>query len=721
MVGAVWLVLVGVTAVWLAIDRHPPEWDYANHLERAVLCWRGLVTGDVAAVLGRSSFYPPLVPCLAGLLFRVLPSDAAFGQIVVLAFLGLGMAATYVLARRWASGGGAVVAAVLVGTAPFAVQLTLRFQLDVPLMAMVVVALETLLRAQGFKRVGWSLAVGIIVGLGLLTKPPFLVYVTPAIILSVLAVRTRDAVWNTMAATLVTLIIAVPWYGPRILGIPMQVHSRSFKQAAESGLPDALSATSLAYYPLNFAAQFGVVGVAMFMVGLVVVLGRGYWYVLAGLAPLVAFFLIQNKQLRYTLPLLPLAAVAAGIGFSALPRSVRAFTGALVAVAAAVQVSSTLFAVPPALSVPLVGIRLTEPSPPSRAAWQQRPILSLIARDASGRDAMVSVPPNSAWFSIANFRYYAVRDDLPLRFMRAWDDEPLGVDYMILKTGDVGPPWTAERPRRIVARLAADRHLNVAFPVIGEFPLPDGSRATVRARRLPVVSGAADTLARALAGALRQRAADVARDVEGLEVAVEPGDAIQQGRARRVVVSATAATLGDTRRRGVALLRAHDLRLVLEDLVFNASSLMAEGRLDPLDLGRLRLERLSVTADDFHAFLAAGKDRGRTQVAFDRGFADVRMELPGPDISARVRFVPASDRPFALAADRVRVGGVPVPSLLVGGGSSSSSVNDRSRAAAANRGTNLMTFLSRSRFIASTFFMRCSSTNGPFFSDLVIV
>ena len=143
MVGAVWLVLVGVTAMWLAIDRHPPEWDYANHLERAVLCWRGLVTGDVAAVLGRSSFYPPLVPCLAGLLFRVMPSDAAFGQIVILAFLGLAMAATYVLARRWASGGGAVVAAVLVGTAPLVVQLTLRFQLDVPLMAMVVVALET--------------------------------------------------------------------------------------------------------------------------------------------------------------------------------------------------------------------------------------------------------------------------------------------------------------------------------------------------------------------------------------------------------------------------------------------------------------------------------------------------------------------------------------------------------------------------------------------------
>src|SRR5207245_1090238 len=155
------------------------------------------------------------------------------------------------------------------------------------------------------------------------------------------------------------------------------------------------------------------------------------------------------------------------------------------------------------------------------------------------------------------------RDDLRLRFMRAWDGEPLGVDYMILKAGDVGPPWTAERPRRIAARQATDRHLDAAFPVIGEFPLPDGSHATVRARRLPVVSAAPDILARALAGALRRRAGDVASAVEGLDVAVEPGDAIQHGRARRVVVSAAAATLGRTRRRGVARPRAHDLRLGL--------------------------------------------------------------------------------------------------------------------------------------------------------------
>ncbi|PYQ17883.1 MAG: hypothetical protein DMF81_26560 [Acidobacteria bacterium] len=108
------------------------------------------------------------------------------------------------------------------------------------------------------------------------------------------------------------------------------------------------------------------------------------------------------------------------------------------------------------------------------------------------------------------------------------------------------------------------------------------------------------------------------------------------------------------------------MRLELDELVFNASTLLAEGRFDPLDLGRLRLERLTVAAEDFYTFLDAGKNRSRARVAFGRGFADVRVELPGPDISARVRFVPATDRPFALKADEVRLGGVPVPALFVG-------------------------------------------------------
>jgi hypothetical protein len=39
--------------------------------------------------------------------------------------------------------------------------------------------------------------------------------------------------------------------------------------------------------------------------------------------------------------------------------------------------------------------------------------------------------------------------------------------------------------------------------------------------------------------------------------------------------------------------------------------------------------------------------------------------VPGPDVAARVAFEAIADRPFALAAERVTLGGVPVPSLFV--------------------------------------------------------
>src|SRR5678815_1904887 len=63
------LVLALVASIWWAIDRRPPEWDHANHLERAVQCSRDIRAGDVRGILERSSFYPPLVLCLACLLY----------------------------------------------------------------------------------------------------------------------------------------------------------------------------------------------------------------------------------------------------------------------------------------------------------------------------------------------------------------------------------------------------------------------------------------------------------------------------------------------------------------------------------------------------------------------------------------------------------------------------------------------------------------------------
>lgn len=663
-VAGVFAVILTIAVVWLAIDRHPPEWDHANHLEHAVLCWRDLTAGNLRDVFGHSSFYPPLVPCLGGLVFGLLPSDVIFGEVVMLAFLAIGMAATYVLGRRFGGGAGGVVAATLYGTAPFVVNQVVRFQLDVPLASMVALSLVALLATDRFEHRFRALLTGLVLGLGMLTKPPLLVCVGPALLL-VLARTRGGAAWrNAGLCVALATLVALPWYGPRLLGLSAQIQNRSFKQAAEAGFPTPLSPASLAFYPLGFPRQFGLIAIVLLIVGLWAVIRRRQWFVLAGLAPLIIFLLLQNKQLRYTLPLVPMAAVTAGVGFSALPRPGRVAAGVAIALAAAFQFSSTLFAEP---FVPrIVGLPLIDEAPPRRENWQQRRILDFISRDGGGAARTVSVIPNHPYFSAANFRYYATRDDLNLRIGRAWDGEPVGVDYMLLKTGDVGPSWTIDKARRVMERLETDADMAGVFPLIGEFELPDGSKALVRARRITPDSSATPAgLARAVETSLRARLDEVARDVEGLEIRLVHDASILGGRITRLVISATAATVGDLRRRQPALLRLRDLRFVVEDVVFVPGSVLHVGRFDPLDAGRLIIERVTIESDDLTAFLGQAKGFGQTSLILGEGFADLRVGLAGPDVSARVRPVAATDRALALLAERVRVGGIPIPAPFV--------------------------------------------------------
>jgi 4-amino-4-deoxy-L-arabinose transferase-like glycosyltransferase len=667
VVAAAFLALVTVAAIWLAIDRRPPEWDYANHLENALYCRRDLLAGDFGAVFARSSFYPPLVSCVAGLVYGVVPSDVVFGEVVMLAFLGLGMASTYVLGRRLAGGAGGVVAAVVFGTAPVVVHHALHFQLDVPLAGMVAAFLVVLLATDCFTRRGWAAATGILFGLGLLTKAPFFVFVAPACLLVLVSTRGRRSWLHAWLAGVATVLVALPWYGPRALGLATQFQNRSFKQAAEEGLPSVLSSASLAYYPSGFPAQFGLIATLLLLVGLAVALRRRGWFVLAGLAPFLVFVLLQNKKMRYALPLLPMMAVAGGLGFTALPRTGRWVAGVALGAAAVVQVSLTAFALPGvAATLPLIGTLTAGATPPSGARWPLRRILEAIAHDSGGAPVVVSVVANHPHFSAANFRYYAVRDGLGLRVARAWEIEPLGIQYMILKTGDLGPSWTIEKAEHVRERLASDAALARVFPVLGEFPLPDGSVASVRARRLPGdLDVTPDALAQSMADGLRARLGEVMRDVEGLDVRLDYDRGILGGHVKRLWIAAAAATVGELRRRQAAVLRLRDLRVVIDDALVNPWSAARGRRFDPLDAGRLTVERATITDADLQSFLARVRGVGRISLALGAGFTDLRFEIPGPDVAARVRFAVPSEGPFALVADRVTVGGVVVPALFV--------------------------------------------------------
>ena len=53
LVSAAFAVVAFTIGVWVALDRRPPEWDHANHLQRVVECADDLARGDVRTVLAR--------------------------------------------------------------------------------------------------------------------------------------------------------------------------------------------------------------------------------------------------------------------------------------------------------------------------------------------------------------------------------------------------------------------------------------------------------------------------------------------------------------------------------------------------------------------------------------------------------------------------------------------------------------------------------------------
>ncbi len=320
-VGFTALALVAV--VWFSLDRRPPEWDYANHLEEAVRCAHGFAGADWDAVLGHSAFYPPLVPCAAGLVYLAVPTDVAAAAVVLVTALGLGMLGTYLLARPVAGETGGAVAALLYGTAPFVVFSMLHFQLDLPLTAMVALMLVVARRADGLRQPGWAMLGGVTLGLGLLVKPPFLLYVMPALLWLLRGMRDGRGAFNGLLLLITGVGIAIPWYGPRLFGLPTQVAWRSVS-AGESVHLDPQTWAALTRYLTWFPTQFGVAAAVVFLVGLAVAIAKRHWWLLMSLgAPFLVFELLRNKNLRYTLPLLPVAAVVAALGWRALPRRGR--------------------------------------------------------------------------------------------------------------------------------------------------------------------------------------------------------------------------------------------------------------------------------------------------------------------------------------------------------------------------------------------------------------
>src|SRR5262249_61032897 len=100
-------------------------------------------------------------------------------------------------------------------------------------------------RAAGFRPGGWSLVAGSVWAIGMLTKPTFAVYAFAPIVWVLIRERNRRSCLNAALAAAVAAALSLPWYGPRLIGLPAQFAYRSGRGAMLEGKPETLTLTAL--------------------------------------------------------------------------------------------------------------------------------------------------------------------------------------------------------------------------------------------------------------------------------------------------------------------------------------------------------------------------------------------------------------------------------------------------------------------------------------------
>jgi 4-amino-4-deoxy-L-arabinose transferase-like glycosyltransferase len=332
----IFLVLATSTVVWTLRDRTPPAWDPSDHLRYAYDYYRLLAHADFSGFarefFSARHYYAPLVHLITATVFLVLGASRLTGigvNLLSLAALLWAVAwmSRYLYAKQSIKSDNQIalpISTVMLSALPALISAGYHFSawlvhdafLDFPLIAAVTVSFAILIRADDFKVRRNALAFGISAGLGMLVKQTFaFFFVLPAVYVAgrVLWTRDRRAIVNLLLAAAVLILIAAIWYAPHWQDV-IAIY-RENQQAAinENEAPLFTFDSNFFYIHALLSMQMQVPFAILFAFGLLYSLVRYrkesmvlYLWLISGIA---CFALVANKDVRYTAPVLPAAAL----------------------------------------------------------------------------------------------------------------------------------------------------------------------------------------------------------------------------------------------------------------------------------------------------------------------------------------------------------------------------------------------------------------------------
>ncbi|MCX6354889.1 MAG: glycosyltransferase family 39 protein [Candidatus Aureabacteria bacterium] len=213
----------GVVA-WHLLDTRPPLPGEAERLRASLRYFHDLECpiGERLALLAfaQSESHPPML-CLATLpLYVIGGTGTAVAGMVQIPFLAIMLLSVYGIGRRLYSAHIGALAALILSCSPVIIGFSRLYLPDIPEVAMLCLATYAALRTEGFWNKSWCSALGVVLGMGMLTTARFALFIAPVALYLFFssrgtllsAVSGRQKYWNLLFVIIPAALISAPWY-----------------------------------------------------------------------------------------------------------------------------------------------------------------------------------------------------------------------------------------------------------------------------------------------------------------------------------------------------------------------------------------------------------------------------------------------------------------------------------------------------------------------------
>jgi 4-amino-4-deoxy-L-arabinose transferase-like glycosyltransferase len=307
--------------IWIARDTRPPFWDTACHETLALRVYDAFTMLSMFAAFrilpGLVGYYPPFYHSVVAVFFGVFGRSVDVAQAANLPAIFLLLIATYGIGRTLLSRTSAAAAAVLANFYPLMLWLSRETLIDYWLVSIVALSMW-LLMTRKFDDWRWSLVIGIVCALGMLTKWTFAFFIA----LPFLWFARRN-LKNAAISAGAAAVIIMYWYVPQLPALSQFLKINNAGGVGE-GDPARLSLQAIVFYVRALEGYQVFLPLFVAFVAGAIILCRRFnpaWMpvVLWLIGGWLALMLFQNKDPRYSVPLLPAVALITANVFERKP------------------------------------------------------------------------------------------------------------------------------------------------------------------------------------------------------------------------------------------------------------------------------------------------------------------------------------------------------------------------------------------------------------------